>query len=256
MLGINQRWELQTDVKLLAKIRVAKPERIGSQWKGVAHHRMVTALITSLEDRGLELANPRFFLSRSNADIAFSCNVFMPEVGSMQLEDQGKCYTLIQSFGFAASNARRRGLAFYAGYSCQQADLKFIGTKWLGGKYTLNFNPEEEMENAVETFHQRIGMVKEMLANAALTKVGENRVRMLLMEAGARNLMPWSRIGRVADAMMQETGLLNHLFMEFGKITSMNPPPEQLDQLYGFTELVLELYPELGGVVPAVFALK
>ena len=116
MISMDTRYETQTNVYKLEGFRVAKPKLAGSRWRGVSHYKMVMALLDYINECEMEWSSPRYFLSRSNADITFAVNIEGGEYRGIQIfDDDDNMQIMLPAIGFTASNARRSGLKFYVG---------------------------------------------------------------------------------------------------------------------------------------------
>ena len=126
---------------------------------------------------------------------------------------------------------------------------------WAGKSYTIKFSPERQMQSAVDEFIRRWHRVEDVIRKTKNIILSDLRLRSILVEAGQRGLMPWKRIGRTAEAMEQERATVWRTCLEFGKIVERNPPQRQMNQLYGFTTVCREYYPEVMGSVEEVEAI-
>ncbi len=249
MLGNYSRYDMGSNVLDLEDVKLRKPAGSGTRWKGVSHYQLITALLAELREGEFSYSGTRYNLSRSGSDLVFSCLVELPDVGVLSVKEghKSKPIALHPSFGVAASNARRKGLTFYSGFASATTHHKIVTTAWLGDKYTIKFNLAAQVTSAVNHFLSTAQESAAIGASLKTIQMNEGRIRKVLMEAGARNLMPWSRIGRIADALNGDRVSAWSLSVEFAKLVELNPPGYQMDQMLGLTQILKELYPDVLG---------
>lgn len=243
--GNRTSGELGTNIYKLESVHVKKPPKIGGHWKGVSHYKLVMEILEQFGDMGLDTVNPLYFLHRKGTDIVFSINVIMPELPNTNHRVKGEMVSLLPAFGFAASNIRRRTLTFYCGASSIAGASHVVAFQWPGKRYTLNFSAEDVIDKAIRKWLRHTAQLNTMMRQMKGVRLTDNRIVKIMMEAGYRSLLPWSRVGKIADKMKITRATLWGLVIEFGNMVAKNPPHTQMDQQTGFMELLLDLYPEV-----------
>lgn len=246
MLPDNKKHRAETNIYHLERIALVRPPRAGKRWKGVRHYKMVMALLDYLSEQEIEWRNPRYHLTNEDMDMVFSVNVVLPEAGLIEVQDadDGEGDAMYPSFGFIASNSRRHQLTFYAGASTIEGTDRFCTERWLGGKYTTMFNPVEQMHNAADEFIRRYDRAEQQMRKMKHMILTEGKLTKIMKEAAFRGYMPWTRTGKIIKAMQQMRTTVWRTGLEFARVAESNPPIKQMDQLYGFTTICREFYPE------------
>jgi hypothetical protein len=249
MLGSNKKYPAETNIYHLENVKVVKPTNAGIRWKGVSHYKMVMAMIDYLNEEGIKFKNPRYHLTPDEAVLVFSVNLLLPEAGLIEVQDadDGTGDAMYPCFGFLASNNRRYHLTYYAGASTLDGQDKFVAEKWLGKKYTVKFSPVQQMQAAVDEFIRRYDRAEQVMRKTKKIVLTESRLSKILTESGFRNLMPWTRVGKVLKAMSSTRTTVWKAGLEFGRQVEFNPPVRQMEQLYGYTTVCREFYPEALG---------
>lgn len=232
MIGGKDVRTIRRDLKLAP---VDRPKGAGVRWKGTPHIEMVEALDVMLERKSWKMADLRYVLTRGAADITFSCVMDTPTLKTINVEVPSQVYK--PSFGFVASNARRRRLYFYCGVAGDKGS--FVGSRWEGHSYTSNFDPHKQMHEAVETWLDEYLKLYQHIDYLRGTTMSKDDVEEMLLAAGRGGLLPWSRIGKVCDAVVNKRRVNTFsLICAYSKWCHVGPAPEQMDSLYNFAQLL------------------
>lgn len=242
MLGrFSDRWTPYNDVSVLHGLKeTTKPRTVGTTWRRVPHIEMIKSITEAVKAAGLEFdkKNIRFYLSMGNANIAFSLIAKNEEIGTINTKHRGEIIPLYPSVGFVASNAHRQGLVFYGGFASMETNFAHVMLRQKGAKYTVNFDPYTEAKTFVQDWAENLNMLARESRNLQRIEINRNQISRYMTEAGAQNLMPWSRAGKVIDAITGNVCSKWRLLMEFSRVAAMNPPQMQMDQHYFFSALV------------------
>lgn len=263
MLPDCVKWQYGTNVSELEKVKLnIQNVRAGAYWKATSHYMMMLVLLNKLREYEVGCFGLRYFLTRKNFDLVCSLGIRCEGIGNFSVNmPDGRC-VLTPHFGIAYSNARRRALTFYAGYSCPESGASFVVSKWTGSRFTFNFNVHKEMENAIQEWRYRMEDGFSIIDKFRKHILRENMLPVIMTEAGARNMIPWSRIGKVADTVKSMHQSVFHLCLSYSAASVGISPAKQMDRLHSFHALCREMYPTICddpqdnngyGIIPEIF---
>lgn len=235
MLSDCVKWKYGTQVVDLEKVKLNIANvRAGAYWKATSHYMMMLVLMNKLRDAGIGVSEFRYYLSRNNFDMVSSMQLHTTDVANFSVRKNGSTFVIQPSLGIAYSNMRRKALTFYAGYSCPEIGASFVVSKWHGSRFTFNFHVHREMENAIAEWRERITKGFDVVENFRKTILREGAMAGILTESGARGLIPWSRIGMVANTMRSMHQSVFHLALSFSEAIVSVSPNIQMDRLHEF----------------------
>lgn len=243
MLMQNEsRWTLEANIEKLKSVPLVKPDTAGSTWKGVPHYDMAKLILKKIG----KTHTYSFHLDTPKTDMYFGAVLSNPAFPTIATrvrvaKNRVEQVSLYPSIGLCSSNSGRRLLTFYFGYSNPQYNLAWIPTKFMGSRYTTNFNLEEQVHAATTAFGETIPLMREAASTLQSTGMSTAQYTGLLFAAGRKKMMPWSRIGRLADRFEEDGKNIMrvwNLLCEFSTVVGSNPPSDQFDQLYNFSGLV------------------
>mgnify|MGYP001365165762 CR=1 FL=1 len=241
MIGDYYRYPVGRSYSDLQKVSLHRPDKAGTTWKGIAHAKLVAAFLDYVAQKDYEIRGLRYYLSRNDTDIAFSCNIIEPEKRTVPFFIEGKRFTMHPAFGFIASNSRRHRLTFYSGWSDPAGRAAFVGAKKVGPRYTTHAEGKEELQAALERWDDMMSDSLEIMNSLRTMRLSNRKIDFILIEAANERLSPWGRMARVLQKIQSYEGIITgwDLVMEFSKTVIMNPPIKQMNQLLGFAELIL-----------------
>ena len=218
-------------------LNLDRPAKAGNYWEGIQHGTLVTAFQDEIRSRGWKITEERFSLSKDKADLAGAFSLEIEEV----TPPEGQ--TL--SIGFITSNAMRIATKVLVGANvtvCRNGLA--TGEIVMQKKHTHGFNLFQEIEHSLDQYIPKAQKINHIVKSFQECEISSTNVDRVLMEAGRKRLMPWSRIGSVDKEYRNPT------FAEHGKGTSWallnsfthpvkrNPPMQQMEQMNSFRELL------------------
>lgn len=218
--------------KIPLKAPPAYGTKLGGYWKGIPHAEFAEAV-----KRHLSVHQERYAVSKDKYDLAAGYSAAPEEVKS----PKGMRFAL----GFLTSNARRFGVKAFYGVDCVGTGRGLVlGRVGEERKHTKDFDLDAEVEETVRLFRRTHRHALEQLKALAADKVTDAEADSLIMEAGRKGLIPWSRVGQVSkhwrnpthDETEPRTALA--LYHCFSLAIAKNPPLDQMPQLEGFYRLL------------------
>lgn len=248
MLGFYFRYNTLTELSDLKKVQIYRPDNAGSTWKGMSHSNTVKQILNILTGKDLECRGLRFCLSRNNADMALAINVLLPEQPNIKTMFSHKPITMFPSFGLITSNARRLKLTFYCGVSDTKGQAAFVGHRWFASKrHTTKFSSEKEIETAIDIWTNTYPDVIDSINRLRLFVMSRKQVDRVLINANEKHLISWARIRQVTKLVSETTTPRGKtcnawdLMVQFSRLVPMNRPIFQMNQLYEFGQMLLNM---------------
>ena len=221
----------------VSRVQVQRPDHAGRIWKGIAHGVLVNAIEAAIARKGWIVSNSAFSLSKDKADLVGAFDLTIPGLDA----PDGVGFAL----GFMTSNAMRRSLRLYVGsriFVCNNGCV--TGELILRHKHTNHFRIENNIDHAMSLYRNRIEDTRDMIDGWKKSGLELNMSNSILMAAGRRGIMPFSRIGQVDSEYWKPSyaehnektswGLLN----AFTHIVKKSPTHMQMDQMNRFRELL------------------
>jgi len=213
------------------------PDNAGRYWQGIQHGRLVDVLSMQIQNRGWEITESRFSLSKDKADLAGAFKMRLPGVDTPEGMDL--------SLGFITSNALRKSLKMVVGAVVQVCNNGMAtGEIVMQKKHTKQFSLSDEITKSLDEYEIKSRNLKETVTQLRQRELSQVESDQILMEAGRRQLMPFSRIGAV-DKEYHNPTFAEHgrntsyaLLNAFTYIVKKNPVHAQMDQMNRFRELL------------------
>jgi hypothetical protein len=221
----------------LRAIPLETPDNAGRYWQGIQHGRLVDVLSMQIRNRGWEITESRFSLSKDQADLAGAFKMRLPGVDTPEGMDL--------SLGFVTSNALRKSLKMVVGAVVQVCNNGMAtGEIVMQKKHTKQFSLSDEIQKSLDVYEVKSQTIKETVTRLRERELSPTEADEILMEAGRNHLMPFSRIGLV-DAEYRKPTFEEHgrgtswaLLNAFTYIVKKNPVHAQMNQMNKFRELL------------------
>jgi hypothetical protein len=210
---------------------VKTPRKVGHLWAGIPHGKLIDALQNEFRRHGSTPYDCRYDLSRDGADLA----------ASWQSSDYpGWTRGIEAGFGLVTSNARRRALTFYVGGVETSTGTPIVVEAFQGWKYITGIDLASEASDAVDLWYDKVILIGHVIGLLKSEPITKRDVALLLMTAGRKKAIPWSRIGRI-DWTWQHNGDATSwgLMKAFWTCASVSPAQDQMGQLRIFSNIVM-----------------
>ena len=230
--GANKTLEQLHDIPLV------RPPNALSRWKGIQHGDLVEAIIGSVDDRGWAATDMQFAVGQDGARLAGAFDLALPELPAPAGLDF--------SLGVLTDNCCERALRLYVGARVEVCNNGLAtGVIVLRHKHTTKFDLREELAVALDDYWMSARNMETVVFGLKRCKLVGGQYEQILVEAGRRGLMPWSRLGNVDEEFCHprfpdEIGMGTSwaLLNAFTWVAKRNPPHRQMDQINGFRELL------------------
>lgn len=154
--------------------------------------------------------------------------------------------------GVVNSNNRKRRLQFYGGVEVRVCGNGIVlYNNPIVKKHTINTDLNDIVSTALDAWSVQINSIDSRIEDLKEQRLSNEESDRILLEAGRKKLMPWSRIGQVdkdyvggCKGWKERTAWT--LVNAFSLNVKRNPPVDQMAQLMGFVSLMKEI------VVPTV----
>ncbi len=217
------------------KVTLHPPKDARGYYTLVSNYELLNCIINHAIDMNWQVGTLFVGLSKDEAEMSAGIELLIPDVSVP--EGFNLC------FGVRNTENRRRKLEFYGGIVCKRTGVGIpLRTRYTRGrKHSLNLDIYYEVMSALDTFNMQADTFDDQLAKLQERTLSDSEIMWYLREAGRREIMPWSRIGRI-DKLIQENGYKQayHLLLAFCIVSGMNPPIVQLDQKDKFRNLLGE----------------
>lgn len=143
-------------------------------------------------------------------------------------------------FGVRNPNDRVRKIEFFGGVSGSFGVVLSKGS--LGIKHTILQDIPTQLEDALAEFTLATASYRSKTSILSKEIICQSEALELLARAGRDHILPWSRVGRVDKAIRGYFDKLTRwkLLVETCKVIRMNPPCDQLDQMWAFYGILME----------------
>jgi hypothetical protein len=225
----------------LQDIPLNRPSKAGARWKGVQHGDMVNALVTEFHKREWEVLSSQFALDGpkedKTADMVGAFDLRLPNMDA----PEGQEFSL----GIMTSNGMRRATKYFVGTKVMVCNNGCsVGEIILHRKHTLNFNLEDAIRPALNEYVIAASKAKDLVAQLRHRDLGQAESDHLLLEAGRRQMLPWSRIGAV-DAEYRNPQHSEHgantswaLLNAFTEVVKRSPVHAQMPAMDKFRDIL------------------
>ncbi len=219
------------------KLQDPRGRRIGAYWQGVPHGELMDCVLKECQRRRWTVGQQKYSLSKDKADLAMALELKIPKLEVP--EGQVLC------LGVLTSNAMRRALRIVVGSTvlvCQNGVVS--GEVVLSRKHTIHFSIQDEIKDALDTYLLKAHGLMDTVLGLQQSPLTLEEAEHILMQAGRKEIMPWSRIGKV-DAEFRSPRFPEFyeptswsLLNAFTWVVKQNPVMEQMDQINLFRELL------------------
>lgn len=215
----------------LAGLPSRRPAKAGGYWSEVPHYQLLIELAEAAEAKGYKSGLIEAALNPDQHDLAATIALH-PDASFAALLPG-----MTPALGVMNSNARRFALRVYLGVITD--DPVGIPLEVL----LVRKHSADAVESAARRLTRAIGPAMRRLpavvARLRDRRVGSDRARILVTMAGTKRLMPPSRVLRVLDAFLADRDQSYwSLVTAFARVARMNPPVDQLPQVFGFVNLL------------------
>ncbi len=224
----------------LRKIPVVTPERDRdiSRWKGIQHGELADTVVKSLEERKVTIKEESWYVGHNDTHLTGSLTLTVPK----KKAPKGMDFCL----GLHHGNDMSYALKFAVGtkiFVCENGMVS--GDIALRKLHTKGFDLKASVDDGLDQFLNQLDQVGEFIATLKAMDISDARRDKLLMEAGRRGLLPWSRIGKVdreyRKPRFRDFNQRNGwgLYNAFTYVVQKCPAHEQISSMSAFRDLVL-----------------
>ena len=228
--------DTNTTLADLRRIPLKRPDKAGRWWRGIQHGELVDTILREFCERGWEATDWKFSVGGDGANLAAAFDLTMPNLQP----PEGTGFSL----GLLTDNRCERALRLFAGANVTVCSNGLAtGEIVLRHRHTINFRLREEIKTAMDEYLEASKGVGQIIDRLKSWQLAQVEYEHLLLEAGRRKLMPWSRLAHV-DREFQNP---NHgfgsetswdLLNAFTHVVKRNPPGRQLEQINGFRSML------------------
>ncbi len=231
-----------TTIEDLRQIPLVRPVDAGGRWKGIQHGELVDLIVADVEDRGWVLGESQFSVSNNGADMAGALSLAIPKMRRTE--------GLVLGLGILTSNNRHRALSLFVGGTVSVCTNGLTtGEIVLHRQHTRCLDLRKQIQTALDYYTMAAWRIPKVVAGLRERELTEQEHEHVLMEAGRRGFMPWSRLGDVDWEYYRprfggEFGEGNSWAMlnAFSWVAKRNPPRRQMEQIDGFRKLLPTTY--------------
>lgn len=221
----------------LHRIPVVRPRHAGRYWQGIQHGELVDTIISEAESRDWEILDSRFAVAGDGADLAGALWLKTPEVNA----PQGQTLSL----GMLTSNRMTRKLRLYVGTVIAVCNNGMAtGDLLMNRRHTHRLELRDEIRRSLDEYVTKARQIGEISDRLRDRQLSDNEWSRILVEAGRRRIMAWSRLGQVDEEYREPrhdehgrgtswTGL-----QAFTEIVKKDPPLRQMDSQNRFRQLL------------------
>jgi len=217
----------------LKQAKLERPPDAGKLWQGVPHIKLVRALLAECGSRGWTAFGQEFAMFRSGAGL----------IGKINIPDLKSPHGMTYSIGILTDNLGTCSLRLYVGLS--------VAPTWTGLAFHRiviprrdpeRFDLEDSLSNAFDEWIGNLPRMMKAVAGLQAWTLSDAEAEHLILEAGRRGLVPWSRLARV-DAAWKEPkpswgGTSWALSNALSSAVAMSPPHQQPERLLALWEMV------------------
>lgn len=230
----------------LRRLKIPPIADAGENWRGIPHAQTVSAVICEAEARSISVSSLDIALSGARtgdqSEMASSFGLVFPHC----TPPKGMQFSL----GIITSNAQRYASCAYLGVITEaEAGIPIVELNWKK-RHTTHFDMETAIGELFDRVEDSLSIIPERISRLQQMVLTEEESMALLVQSGRltcytafgnKQIMPWSRIGRV-DAQYHAYKERNawNLLESFALIARMNPPLEQILQVYRFYSLLTD----------------
>ena len=227
-----------TTLDELKTVQLKTPAKAGGLWKGISHHHLATTIMDELETRGIEVEKSQFSLAKKGANCVGAFDLNIPSIDS----PEGTQYSL----GFMNYNDLCKPLELISGANVTICHNGMVtGTQILRKRHTHGLQLFNQIDAAVSAYLQQITSLEQIIEDLKEFPIPKNKASDLILEAGRRDLLPWTRIKEV-DAEYRNpthpehgTGTRWALLQAFTQITKKSPPNRQMEMISNLQDFVM-----------------
>lgn len=229
-----------TTLDQLAAVLFRPPLDAGRLWWGVPHAELAGAFEDGFAAAGWQIADRAFCVGTGGTELLAVWGLTPPEGRGEPRPPLG------QGFAFATrvSYRRRRSFRVYAGVSDLAAGcVVWLERLLLGGRHRPPLRQRtlpQHVRRCLTWFRARCLIAGRAVAELRGKHLDASRCEHLLLEAGRRRLLPWSRLGR-ADRTLDRAGkgvTAWRLLTAVADASRLGPPIETIDHVYQFHTLL------------------
>lgn len=193
----------------LREVETYTPENAGKRWRPIPHGELVDTIKDEVLTRGWRIEKELFTLSKDTADMAGA--LLLNRVKGVEDVPEGMSLAL----GFLNSNARRKALKVTVGASIACClNGMCTGSILLSRLHDHTVDLVAEVDTALDKYAAAAARIPAAVTVMREQPITSDMAAGILMEAGRRELVGWSAIGRVDQEFRNPT------FAEHGKGTA------------------------------------
>lgn len=221
----------------LEEIEVQHHEGAGRAWKALPHAKLVKAIKREALKRGWEATNEAFATNDTGTEMVGALDIQLPES-----EGVPRIKGFQFGIGIVNANNQRKAMKLVVGGTVKVCCNGLVtGEIVCHKKHTKGTDLKSEIREALDQYVDKAKEIKALIQHYKDNGIRAYEVDHLMVEAGRRNLMPWSRL-RLIDKEYQK---LNNeeesawrVLNAFTAAVKVNPPIQQIRQMDGFRALL------------------
>lgn len=238
MIAVSDHHGQFADEAAVYAVPLPEIKDAGRNFVPVKHGDLIDTIKATADARGWSIANGKFALTKDTLGLAAAWDLTIPG-----MDPPGG-----QSFGLGllTANDRHKKLKLVVGtrvFCCNNGAC--TGEVVLSYTHTKGANLAGSVDEGFGRYVIAAEKVAALVAQMRETEIAPKVANDVLMEAGRRKLMPWSRIGAV-DAEFrkptfaeQGTGTAWAMFSAFTYVIQRCPPQTQMPNQNRFRELLM-----------------
>lgn len=213
------------------------PTKSGRRWKPYDHAEIIQAVASEFAAREVHLKQGRYYLYRLGGQ-SLACSFVVQGLSNEVKEALDGEYE--PTVNILNPNARREHLCIFPGLVHTKSGIGILFDQYKYSNSAIlscEYVAEDFTERYFDWYYHEI---EETCLELRKCRVFQREREEVLMLAGRKEIMPWSRIGRV-EARFQPDDKEDHsrlnawdLLLAFGAEVQRNTTKEQLRQLYEF----------------------
>lgn len=226
----------------LRKISCLHPKEAGAYWQGIPHGILIDTLFDLIDQRWLwHVSALALEVNNDGLDLVASMNLEIPE----HTPPDGMKF----SIGLTTSNSRSRRLRIYSGVTIGTVGI-VLGELMLCRKHVIGFDLRRELDQTLDDFVSASRSVPRAIGRLTDRVLDREEYHSLLMTAGRRHLMPWSRLGRIDVLCGPGAHTSWEVLVAFATVVQMNPTIKQMNQVHHFKQLLPTAFETLSKSAP------
>jgi hypothetical protein len=218
-------------------IPLLTPDGVSPRWKGIRHGELVDVVVEEAESRGWGINESAFSINKDGTDLVGAFDIAIPNVDA----PEGTQFSL----GIVNNNNRKKSLQLYTGAVVAICSNGMAtGKSVLKRMHTSGFRLKDSIADTFDDYLMSCRATHNIIRKLQHRELADLEEEHLLIEAGRKGLMPWSRIGDVDREYHKprfeefEDRTSWSLLNAFTYVAKRNSPFQQMEQIGQFRNLL------------------